>query len=190
MRTDAAETRRAILEAATAEFSRHGLAGARVDRIAAEAGCSKERLYANFGDKRSLFTTVLNGTFETMGDAASRPAVSIEEFALAVFDHMQAHPDHSRLIAWARLEGEHDWEASVPTLRSVQDAALSQLDRLRDDPAVTVSWSSDDIFALVMSLARAWQNLPGLGEAHPGVVLDPALQREIVREAVRRLTTA
>jgi AcrR family transcriptional regulator len=71
MRTDAAETRRAILEAATAEFSRHGLAGSRVDRIAAEAGCSKERLYANFGDKRSLFTTVLNGTFETMGDAAS-----------------------------------------------------------------------------------------------------------------------
>jgi len=189
MRNDAAETRRSILEAATDEFSRHGLAGARVDRIAAEAGCSKERLYANFGDKRSLFTTVLNGTFETMGGAAARPVDSVEDFALAVFDHMQAHPDHNRLLAWARLEGEHDWESSVPTLRAVRDSAMAQLDRLRSDPAVTVSWGSDDIFALVMSLACAWQNLPGLGDAHPGVVLDPVLQREIVREAVRRLTT-
>ena len=75
MAYDADETRRRILAAATAEFAEHGLAGARVDRIAAAAACSKERLYAHYGDKESLFTAVLNASFAHLGQAASAAAV-------------------------------------------------------------------------------------------------------------------
>ena len=40
----AAATRRRILEAATAEFAAKGLAGARVDEIAARAGANKRMI--------------------------------------------------------------------------------------------------------------------------------------------------
>ena len=40
-RRDAEATKARILEAATAEFAAHGIAGARVDRIAASAGANK-----------------------------------------------------------------------------------------------------------------------------------------------------
>ena len=40
-----------ILEAAKQEFSTHGLAGARVDRIAAKAGANKRMLYYHVGNK-------------------------------------------------------------------------------------------------------------------------------------------
>ena len=48
-----------ILAAARAEFAHYGLAGARIDRIARTAQASKERLYAHFGDKETLFREVL-----------------------------------------------------------------------------------------------------------------------------------
>jgi AcrR family transcriptional regulator len=52
------ELRGEILEAARAEFAQYGLAGARIDRIARNAQASKERLYAHFGDKETLFREV------------------------------------------------------------------------------------------------------------------------------------
>ena len=48
-----------ILEAAKQEFAAHGLAGARVDRIASKAGANKRMLYYYFGNKDDLFLAVL-----------------------------------------------------------------------------------------------------------------------------------
>src|ERR1700739_4300497 len=53
------QTKRRLKDAATEEFAAHGLHGTTVDRIAERAGVNKERLYNYFGDKRSLFATVL-----------------------------------------------------------------------------------------------------------------------------------
>ena len=50
-----------ILEAAKQEFSAHGLAGARVDRIAAKAGANKRMLYYHVGKKDDLYLEVLEG---------------------------------------------------------------------------------------------------------------------------------
>ena len=44
MKRDATATRQRILDHATAEFARYGIAGARVDRIAAAAGSNKAML--------------------------------------------------------------------------------------------------------------------------------------------------
>ena len=56
--------RRRILEAAKQEFATHGLAGARVDRIAAKAGANKRMLYYHVGNKENLYLTVLEGAYE------------------------------------------------------------------------------------------------------------------------------
>ena len=50
----AAATRQRILDAALAEFALNGLAGARVDEIAARSGANKRMLYAHFGSKEEI----------------------------------------------------------------------------------------------------------------------------------------
>jgi len=105
MARDADETRRLLLAAARVEFARHGLAGARVDRIAAEAGVNKERIYAHFGKKDQLFDAVL-------ADSLAESAAEMETPAQEGFDayverkltyHAQ-HPQAVRLLLWEALE--------------------------------------------------------------------------------------
>ena len=55
MAWDVERTKRLLLDAATAEFSEHGLAGARVDRIAAAARVNKEPIYQYFRKKDEHF---------------------------------------------------------------------------------------------------------------------------------------
>src|SRR5215475_2987181 len=56
--------RKRILEAATEEFARFGLSGARVDRIADAAGANKRMLYYHVGDKEKLYLEVLEAAYE------------------------------------------------------------------------------------------------------------------------------
>ena len=75
---DAQETRRRLVEAAYSEFAAHGIAGARVDRVAATAGVNKALIYFHFGNKEGLFTAVfeqiVNQTLaEAPMDAADLP---------------------------------------------------------------------------------------------------------------------
>lgn len=69
---DPERTRARILAAATAEFSRYGLGGARVDRIAAEADTNKRMLYYYFGNKEGLFLAVLEATYAHIRSAETQ----------------------------------------------------------------------------------------------------------------------
>ncbi|MCC6212114.1 MAG: helix-turn-helix transcriptional regulator, partial [Burkholderiales bacterium] len=62
-RRDPDRNRGRILAAALAEFARHGLGGARVDRIARRAGANKRMLYYYFGNKEDLFLAVLESRY-------------------------------------------------------------------------------------------------------------------------------
>jgi AcrR family transcriptional regulator len=63
MPRDADLTRKRILAAATAEFSRKGLGGARVDEIALRSKSNKRMIYHYFGSKEKLFTAVLEAAY-------------------------------------------------------------------------------------------------------------------------------
>jgi AcrR family transcriptional regulator len=52
-------SKRRILDAALLEFSEHGLAGARVDRIAAKSGANKAMIYYHFKNKDDLYREVI-----------------------------------------------------------------------------------------------------------------------------------
>lgn len=100
---DAAATRRKILDAARAEFSKFGPAGARINRIAAASGANKERIYANFGSKEGLFEAV-------MADALSSHAKNVGPWGTSPGDLMErlrnSHkrsPDLLRLMLWEAL---------------------------------------------------------------------------------------
>ena len=66
---DPDRTRARVLEAATAEFARYGLGGARVDRIATRAGANKRMLYYYFGSKEKLFLAVLEENYARIRSA-------------------------------------------------------------------------------------------------------------------------
>ncbi|MEV7625883.1 helix-turn-helix domain-containing protein [Actinoplanes sp. NPDC089786] len=74
-------TRAAVLAAARAEFSEHGYAEARVDRIAESAGLTRGAIYANFPGKRALYLAVL---LDLEGAEESAPMESGRDLADAV----------------------------------------------------------------------------------------------------------
>lgn len=69
---DPDRTRARILAAATDEFARFGLGGARVDRIAAAAETNKRMLYYYFGNKEELFLAVLEATYAHIRSAETK----------------------------------------------------------------------------------------------------------------------
>jgi AcrR family transcriptional regulator len=56
-----------ILAAARTEFAQHGLAGARVDRIASRAGVNKAMIYYHFRSKENLYRTVISNELAKIG---------------------------------------------------------------------------------------------------------------------------
>lgn len=102
---DPDRTRSAILDAATAEFARHGLGGARVDRIAAAAGANKRMLYYYFGDKERLFLAVLEAAYArireaeqglSLGDLA--PVESVRRLIEFTWNYYLGHPEFMTLL--------------------------------------------------------------------------------------------
>ena len=77
----AAATRQRILDAALVEFAEKGLAGSRVDEIAARAGANKRMLYAHFGSKEELWLVVLERAYAAK--RAEERAVEVEGLAPA-----------------------------------------------------------------------------------------------------------
>jgi TetR/AcrR family transcriptional repressor of mexJK operon len=63
-----ARKRQGILEAATATFLRSGYLGTSMDEVAALAGVSKQTVYKQFADKESLFTEIVLGTIDQVGE--------------------------------------------------------------------------------------------------------------------------
>lgn len=98
------ETRRRLLEAATAEFAANGIAGARVDRIAENAGCNKQAIYAYFESKDGLFEAVYARMVTDTIERVPIDAGNLPEYAGRLFDRYRAQPHVQRLSAWYQLE--------------------------------------------------------------------------------------
>ena len=78
---DAVETRKKLLDAAVGEFAKNGLAGARIDRIAAAAGNSKPMPYVYFGDKEALFDAALAREVMAAADGDSADSDHLADYA-------------------------------------------------------------------------------------------------------------
>src|ERR1700739_3250152 len=98
-------TRQRLLTAARREFAHSGLAGARVDEIAARAGVNKQLVYHYFGDKDALYLAVLEWVYEEIRAAERElnleglpPERAIRKLIESSFDHLAAHPDFILLL--------------------------------------------------------------------------------------------
>jgi len=112
---DPERTRQRILDAATEEFARHGLGGARVDRIAARAGANKRMLYYYFGDKDRLFLAALEARYAHIRSAEQAldldhlpPARALERLVRFTWDYFLEHPEFMTLLNSENLhKGRH-----------------------------------------------------------------------------------
>lgn len=97
---DAERSRKAILDAARAEFAQYGLGAARLERIANEAGVHKRLVYYYFKDKDGLFAAVLETVYEEIRDAqfyldlkGMPPLAAIRRLVEFTWDYYVAHPE-------------------------------------------------------------------------------------------------
>ncbi len=99
------ESRASILQAAAREFAEFGVAGARTDTIAREAGVNKALLYYYFQDKETLYSAVLDSAFTGLKssvfaalDSPLPPREKIMAYAGAYFDFIASNQLYPRLM--------------------------------------------------------------------------------------------
>ena len=135
---DPEQTRRAILDAAIAEFSEKGYSGGRVDDIAARTSTTKRMIYYYFGGKERLFAAVLEEMYGGMRDAeqglgleALPPAEAVRRLVEVTFDHHAAHPEFVRLVSVENIhEGRH--VAASPAIGQRNAAVIGVIRGLLD----------------------------------------------------------
>lgn len=108
---DAERTQLTILAAGEDEFADKGLAGARVDAIAEQAGANKRMLYYYFGSKEDLYVAVLERAYGEMRQAENglnlanlEPLDAIRRLVEFKFDYYRYHPRMIRLLAGENMQ--------------------------------------------------------------------------------------
>ncbi|MCO6415355.1 TetR/AcrR family transcriptional regulator [Siccirubricoccus sp. KC 17139] len=159
----AAATRQRILDAATAEFAAHGLAGARVDEIAARAGANKRMLYAHFGNKEELWLVVLETAYaakraeeRALAVEALPPAEAMRRLVAFNLRYTAAHPE---FVALLNQENIH---RAAYLQRSEQVPALYSplLEQLR---AVLARGAAEGVFRADVDPVQLYISIVGLG---------------------------
>ncbi|VEG51068.1 TetR family transcriptional regulator [Mycolicibacterium aurum] len=172
-----------IIDAARAEFARHGLAGARIDRIARSARASKERLYAHFGDKEALFRqVVVTDTAEFLGSVGVRPD-AVAEFAGDIYDLAVSRPEHLRMITWARLEGVALGEPEVDG-RPIRERDTAAIAAAQAAGHIDDRWEPEQLLVLLFGIGMAWAHWP---QDPPGNATTHAMARAAAVEAAARI---
>lgn len=153
--TQAEETRRRILRAATEEFARHGIAGARVDRIAQRSGMSKPMIYTYFGAKEQLFDSVFDTHVMANVDLAPFDANDLAGYAVRLYDGYLADPALLRLVMWKRLE-----RVANGYLFSGHEALdaehIASIARAQEHHQIRQDLDPADVWSILIATAATW----------------------------------
>ena len=182
---NASATRERILAAATDEFAMHGIAGARVDRIAQAAAANKSLLYAYFGGKEQLFLAVLRRHLFAVYETVPFTPENLPDYAGRLFDFTMDHPALMRLLTWFGLEQRGAWPVEPGTsLQSKLDAMAAA----RERGSVQSRFPPAFLLTCILTLSSAWtETSPFALSIDPGALAKRTELRESVVAAVRLL---
>jgi TetR/AcrR family transcriptional regulator len=117
------ESRAAILQAAAQEFAEHGIAGARTDAIARQAGVNKALLYYYFKDKETLYGAVLDHAFSGMKtkvfqvlDSDLPPREKIMAYVGAYYDFIASNQIYPKLMQREMMRAREGHSAHIDRL--------------------------------------------------------------------------
>lgn len=175
------ETRRKLLDAALEEFAVNGLAGARIDRIAAAAGISKPMMYVYFGDKEALFDAVLMREVMDAAEADRFDPEDLEGYAGRTYDLLVERPRLWRLLTWFHLERGQDI-LLLPEGQAALGAKRTGIAQAQASGLVTSTFEPMEVVRLVSTLAQLWCTAPPARDA-----AEHDARRETVKRAVAGL---
>ncbi len=174
------------MDAATAEFAEYGIAGARVDRVAAAAQVNKAQLYGWYGSKDGLFDAVFARHLHRIVDVVPFTADDLPGYAVALYDSYLTDPELVRLASWYRLE-------RVPTgpLLAAHpghtDAKHDAIAKAQADGRIVSSIRPEEVYSLVISLAGTWSPISATSTASSAdTAADHARRRTALRGVVDR----
>jgi AcrR family transcriptional regulator len=180
---DAARTRQRLLDAARDEFAEYGIAGARVERIAAAAGCNKALIYAYFDNKDGLFDAAFAAHVQAHLDRVNFDGTDLPAYAGRLFDIFEDDPAVIRLASWYRLQ--RSGSPASNAVASANETRLANLRQAQSEGKLTDRWDATAILAFVQSIASAWATLNP--EFSATAAPDRAARRLAVTEAVTQL---
>jgi TetR/AcrR family transcriptional regulator len=144
---DPDRTRAKVLSAARQEFSKLGLAGARVDEIVRIAGVSKQVIYYYFSSKDELFRAALLSSYEEIlannleylrKASGGSPERRLRNMIVHLFDRIGAHREVISLVVEEnRYRGEHLKGSDLP-YRSSKPMVAHLVEILREGEASRV----------------------------------------------------
>ncbi|MFR9794554.1 TetR family transcriptional regulator [Streptomyces sp. MS06] len=185
---DPEATRARIFEAAVAEFARHGIAGARIDRIAAEARANKQLIYAYFGNKAELFSQVLGRCMVDLAAAVPVDPDDVDGWMDRLMDYHADHPELLRLLYW---EGIEYGSAELPDETARQEHYARKVAAFRDAQergAVTDTIPPGDLLFLLIAMANWATVVPQMSRILVGAdATDHNRLRASVKEAARKV---
>jgi AcrR family transcriptional regulator len=179
MAGDAEATKKRLLEAATREFAEHGIAGARVDRIATAARSNKAQIYHYFKNKDGLFDAVMTElALETVRDAPINP-LDLPEYAGQLFDRFSQDPVKARLANWYRLEGS-GYAAVNAVVASTRDKVAVIADA-QQEGLIPRGFTPVELLALVVHLSTLWSSMSPELAKHAEHISDSRRRDTVVR---------
>lgn len=179
-------SRRRLLDAATTEFALYGIAGARVDRIAAAAGVNKAQMYAYYGSKDGLFDAVFREHNEAILDAVPFTVYDLPGYAARLYDAYVKDPKLVRLATWNRLEriSTGDLLANMAAHTAKKYEAIVEAQRAGQiDPTI----SPADVYSLVIALSLTWgPSSVTYAASREDSEADHAYRRSVIEKIVAR----
>jgi TetR/AcrR family transcriptional regulator len=177
---DAARTRERILDAATAEFSAHGYAGARVASIAERAGVNQQLISYYFGGKQGLFDA-LNERWLAREAVFADPSRPMDDVIAGYFD--ATDPEAARLLLWQAL-GDAPGEDEAAQRKEIE-ASLADIRGRQKAGDLTTEYDAEFILLVSWAAVMAKVALPHVVRAAYGN--DPDVFRERFLPQLQRL---
>lgn len=161
MKYDANNTKQKLLNAAMAEFSAYGAAGARVDRIAEAAGCNKQLIYAYFKSKAGLFAAVYEQMVEEAMIELDFDALDLPGYAARLVALFAEKKEVVRLLMWRRLER---LTPESDTVREITRVKIAAVQMAQAEGKVSKRFPATDLLAMISQLAMTG----ALASSEPG----------------------
>ena len=188
MARDSAATRNRILEAAVGEFASHGLAGARVGRIAEVSGANQRSIYVYFESKEGLFDAAMRRVISDLVGAVPVSEEDLPGYAGRLFDYLLDHPEALRMSLWRHLERP----AAGPDTAGVYAEKVEAMARGGGEISAG-GLPPTDLLVLVQGLTSAWlispEDLLAAAGDDPRSPERLATHRAALVEAARRIST-
>ena len=138
---DAEQTRKRILDAATVEFARKGLGGARVDAIALRSKSNKRMIYHYFGSKDRLFKEVIEAAYVGIRTAEQQlhltelePVEAISTLVRFTWSYYLQHPEFLTLVNSENLHRAKHLKTSE-VIHAVSGEFMQMVKQILDDGA-------------------------------------------------------